>query len=142
MIVGDGVDRDYLRRIVRATDTQDSVILAGYQANPYPYMKRSRFLVNSSYTEGLPVIAMEALCLGVPIVAPIPSVGEMFGGEVCGIITENDNASLEAGIARMLTDEEFYRQAKQGAENRSAFFDGKRMVRELETLFTEVARET
>ena len=142
VIVGDGVDRDYLRRIVRATDTQDSVILAGYQANPYPYMKRSRFLVNSSYTEGLPVIAMEALCLGVPIVAPIPSVGEMFGGEVCGIITENDNASLEAGIARMLTDEEFYRQAKQGAENRSAFFDGKRMVRELETLFMEVARKT
>ena len=85
---------------------------------------------------------MEALCLGVPIVAPIPSVGEMFGGEVCGIITENDNASLESGIARMLTDDAFYRQAKQGAENRSAFFDGKRMVRELETLFTEVARET
>lgn len=141
VIVGDGVDREYLRRIVRATDTQNSVILAGYQANPYPYMKRSRFLVNSSYTEGLPVIAMEALCLGVPIVAPIPSVGEIFGGEICGLVTENDNASLEAGIARMLTDEEFYCQAKQGAENRSAFFDGKRMVKEIEDLFCEVAQQ-
>lgn len=141
VIVGDGVDREYLRRIVRATDTQNSVILAGYQANPYPYMKRSRFLVNSSYTEGLPVIAMEALCLGVPIVAPIPSVGEIFGGEICGLVTENDNASLEAGIARMLTDEEFYCQAKQGAENRSAFFDAKRMVKEIEDLFCEVAQQ-
>ena len=141
VIVGDGVDREYLRRIVRATDTQDSVILAGYQANPYPYMKRSRFLVNSSYTEGLPVIAMEALCLGVPIVAPIPSVGEIFGEEICGLVTENDNASLEAGIARMLTDEAYYRQAKQGAENRSAFFDGKRMVKEIEDLFLEVAQQ-
>lgn len=138
VIVGDGVDRDYLRRLIRATGTEGSVIMAGYQANPYPYMKHSRFLVSSSYTEGLPVIAMEALCLGVPIVSPIDSVGEVFGGEVCGLITENTNAALEAGIARMLTDETFYQQAKDGAQRRSAYFDGKRMVQGLETLFAEL----
>lgn len=138
VIVGDGMDRGYIERTIQATDTQDTVILAGYQANPYPYMKQSKFLVNSSFTEGLPVIAMEALCLGVPIVAPVPSVGEVFGGETCGLITENDNASLEAGIRKMLTDEEFYRQAKAGAEKRSAFFDGKRMVKEVEDMFLDL----
>lgn len=141
VIVGDGTDREYLERLLRALDLQDSVILAGYQSNPYPYMKRSRFLVNSSYTEGLPVIAMEALTLGIPIVAPIPSVGEAFGGESCGIITENDNASLEAGIRKMLTEEEFYRQAKEGAEKRSTFFDGTRMVKELEQMFLSLVQE-
>lgn len=141
LIVGDGVDREYMERLVRATGTEATVILAGYQANPYPYMKKSRFLVNSSYTEGLPVIATEALTLGIPIVAPVPSVGEAFGEEICGIITENDNASLEAGIRRMLTDEDFYRQAKDGAEKRSSFFDGKRMVKEMEELFLELVKE-
>lgn len=140
VIVGDGVDKEYMERLVRATGTQDSVILAGYQSNPYPYMKQSRFLVNSSYTEGLPVIAMEALTLGIPIVAPIPSIGEVFGEETCGIITENDNSSLENGIKKMLTDEAFYNQAKAGAERRSAFFDGKRMVKEIEDLFLELAK--
>lgn len=139
LIVGDGVDKEYLQRLVRATDTQDSVILAGYQSNPYPYMKKSKFLVNSSYTEGLPVIAMEALSLGVPIVATIPSVAEVFGDEVCGIITENTNAALEEGIRRMLTDDAFYAKAKQGAQARSAFFDGKHMVKEIEALFLELA---
>lgn len=141
LIVGDGADAEYLKRLVRAAGVEDSVIMAGYQANPYPYMKQSRFLVNSSYTEGLPVIAMEALSLGVPIVAPIPSIGEVFGGECCGLITENDNASLQAGIRRMLTDEGFYREAQKGAQKRSAYFDGKRMVKEIEELFIELVKK-
>lgn len=141
VLVGDGPDRDYIRRIVNALDAQDSVILAGYQSNPYPYMKQSKFLVSSSFTEGLPVIAMEALSLGTPMVAAVPSVGEVFGSEVCGLITANDNASLEKGIKKMLTDEAFYAQAKAGAQRRSEFFDGKRMVRELEDMFTELMNE-
>lgn len=139
LIVGDGPDRLRLERTIQATKTQDSVILAGYQSNPYPYMVRSKFLVSSSFTEGLPVISMEALCLGVPMVSAVPSVGEAFGDEVCGLITENDNDSLEAGIRRMLTDEAFYARAKAGAERRGAFFDGKRMVREIEDMFLELA---
>lgn len=141
VIVGDGPDREFLQRLVHAAGLESSVILAGYQSNPYPYMKRSRFLVNCSYAEGLPVIAMEALTLGVPIVAPIPSIGEIFGDQVCGIITENENASLQAAIRRMLTDDAFYAQAKAGAEKRREFFDGKRMVKELEDMFLELASE-
>ena len=139
MIVGDGPDREYLERLIRAMDLQDTVILAGYQSNPYPYMQKSKFLVISSYTEGLPVISMEALSLGVPVVSTIPSIGEVFGEETCGIVAENNNASLEEAIRRMLTDEDFYAQAKAGAMKRSAFFDGKRMVQEIEDLFLELA---
>lgn len=140
VIVGDGPDGDFLRRLIRAMGLEDTVIMAGYQPNPYPYMKHSRFLVSSSYTEGLPVIAMEALCLGVPMVTPIDSVGEVFGGETCGLITENTNPALEDAIARMLTDEVFYRQTVQGAKNRSAYFDGTRMIQEVEAMFEELAR--
>lgn len=141
VIVGDGPDRDFLRRLVNATETQDSVILAGYQSNPYPYMKQSKFLVSSSFTEGLPVISMEALCLGIPMVSAVPSIGETFGEEMCGIITENDNRSLEAGIRKMLTEEALYAEAKAGAERRSRFFDGARMVREVEDMLLKLAAE-
>jgi len=141
VIVGDGPDREFLPRLVRALEVEDSVILAGYQSNPYPYMKQSRFLVSSSFTEGLPVISMEALSLGVPMVAPVPSVGEVFGEEMCGLITENDNESLMEGIRKMLTDEELYARAKEGAQKRSAFFDGKRMTREVENMLLDVMKE-
>lgn len=141
VIVGDGEDRDFLERLVRAAGLEQSVILAGYQSNPYPYMKKSRFLVNCSLTEGMPVIAMEALTLGVPIVAPIPSIGELFGDQVCGIITENNNTDLQAAIRKMLTDDAFYAQAKAGAEKRREFLDGKRMVKELEDMFQELVQK-
>ena len=66
---------------------------------------------------------------------------EVFGDETCGLITENNMESLEAGIRKMLTDEEFYRQAKAGAERRSAYFDGKRMVKEVENMFLNLVGE-
>ena len=138
VIVGDGPDRNYLQRLVDVLEVGDSVILTGYQSNPYPYMKQSKFLVSSSFTEGLPVISMEALCLGIPIVSAVPSIGEVFGDEMCGIVTENDHRSLEAGIRKMLTDEAFYEQAKAGAVRRSSFFDGTRMVKEIEEMFLQL----
>ena len=141
VIVGDGPDREFLERLSVTLGIQDSVILAGYQSNPYPYMKAANFVVNSSLAEGLPVIAMEALCLGVPVVAPIPSVAEAFGEEGCGLITENNMESLENGIRRMLTDEDFYMSCKEAAQRRSAFFDGKRMVREIEDMFLSLVEE-
>ena len=141
VIVGDGEDGEYIRRIVNAVDAQDSVILAGYQLNPYPYMKQSKFVVCSSFTEGLPVIAMEALCLGVPLVSAVPSVQEIFGEESCGLITDNDNQSLLEGIRKMLTDEEFYQKIKNGAQHRSQYFDGQRMVREVEQIFLDMMQE-
>lgn len=138
LLVGDGMDRWLVERMIQMTGTEDTVILAGYQANPYPYMKKCRFLVNSSFTEGLPVIAMEALCLGTPIVSSVPSVGEVFGESQCGIITQNDTPSLEAGIRKMLTDEAFYRQTKENAARRSSFFVGRNMAAEVEAMFFEL----
>ena len=138
VIVGDGPDRDFLPRMARALDIQDTVVFAGYQSNPYPYMARSRFLASSSLTEGLPVIAMEALSLGIPVVSTVPSVGEAFGGEACGLITENSVSALEEGIRKMLTDDAFYGNLKTGAEKRSGYFDGKRMVKEIEDMFVSL----
>lgn len=141
LIVGDGPERAHMEHTIHATGTADTVILAGFRENPYPYMANSTFLVNSSYTEGLPVTAMEALCLGIPIVSAVPSVAEAFGAECCGLITENDNDSLEAGIRKMLTDPAFYAAAKEGAQKRGTFFDGKRMVKEIEEMFLSLMEE-
>ena len=141
LIVGDGPDYGRMENIIRITKTQDTVILAGYQANPYPYMAQSKFVVCPSYAEGLPVIAMESLCLGIPMVGAVPSVGEAFGEECCGLVTENDNDSLEEGIKKMLTDEEFYAAAKAGAQKRGEYFDGKRMVKEIEDMFLAMMQE-
>jgi len=41
----------------------------------------------------------------------------------------------------MLTDEAYYRKIKQGAEARSRFFDGQRMVADVEQIFLDMMKE-
>ena len=38
----------------------------------------------------------------------------------------------------MLTDDRFYGKLKTGAEKRSAYFDGKRMIKEIEDMFVSL----
>lgn len=135
VIVGDGPERENLMDLARSLQVESSVIFAGYSANPYPYMKRSDLLVCPSYTEGLGLVAMEALALGTPVVGAVPSIGELLGDVCCGLVTENDDASLKAGIRRMLSDQAFFQRAKAGAVERSAFFSGRQMVRAVEQEF-------
>ena len=49
---------------------------------------------------------------------------------------------LEEGIRKMLTDEAYYARLKAGAEKRSAYFDGKRMIKEIEDMFVSLVETT
>ena len=142
VIVGDGVERNKLTNLAELLGLTEYIELIGHKDNPYPYIRNSLFTVLPSFTEGLPVVAMESLCLGIPIVSTYPSAGELFGEEICGIITENDDDSLYQGMKAMLTDTEFYKKLKKGAENRSCFFKGATMVREVEKVFIELYNES
>ena len=139
LIVGDGPDRDLLRSLVSQLDVESSVTLAGYSDNPYKYMANSDFLVCSSFTEGLPVVAMEALALGVPLVSAVPSIGELFGPEVCGIVCDGSTEELERSIEKMLADRDFLQQCREGAQARSSFFDGRNMTKKIESILIDLS---
>lgn len=114
-------------------DTGDYVTLAGYVSNPYPYIKNAKFLVCSSYTEGLPVTSMESLCLGVPVVSSYSGVRELFNGEQCGIVTEsNDDERLFVAMYKMLSDHDLYMRTKDSAMKRSQAFSKEAMIQKVE----------
>lgn len=138
VIIGEGYEREAIEKEIANTKTQDSVILTGYCDNPYPYIKNSYFTVCSSYTEGLHIVSLESLCLGVPVVSAYPTVGELFGEELCGIVTENDDDSLCAGMYKMLSDKDFYETTKAAAKRRSEFFATRQMVEKVENIFKEL----
>ena len=140
VIMGDGPEMDTLREKARACHPEAPVLLLGYQSNPYPVIKNSRYLIVPSYSEGLSMTAMEAVCLGIPVVSTCPSVGDIFGDEPCGIITENSDEALYRGMARM-NDELFYREAKNAAVRRSRYLDGKAMAGRVEDEYLKTLEE-
>ncbi len=139
-IIGHGSESDEkkLKEIIAQEGVQQSVILTGYDSNPHKYVAKSKFFVCSSYTEGLSMVSAEALALGIPVVASCPSVGELFGNEQCGIISDVNDDSLMAAMEKMLTDEEFYDSCKKAAERRAPYFDMQYTISAIENVFDEL----
>jgi glycosyltransferase involved in cell wall biosynthesis len=69
VIVGDGPDRANLEKISARLGLGDSVRFAGFQAESAAWMASMDAVVLTSDHEGLPMVVLEALALGVPVVA-------------------------------------------------------------------------
>ncbi len=69
MILGEGEEREALTRLVAQLDLKSSVTLPGFSDNPWAVVARSSLFVLSSLWEGQPNALMEAVALGVPVVA-------------------------------------------------------------------------
>lgn len=68
-IIGSGSQEEQLVAQLHQSDCSESVHFLGYKENPYPYMLRADVVLSSSRAEGLPLVLVEALFLGKPIVA-------------------------------------------------------------------------
>jgi glycosyltransferase involved in cell wall biosynthesis len=69
VIIGDGELRDSLRSAAREMGIADCVLLVGGMDNPFHVLAGAALLVLSSRWEGYPNVLLEALALGVPVVA-------------------------------------------------------------------------
>ena len=69
VILGWGSDRPKLEALVSKLGLTDDVDLPDHVKNPYAYMARSAVFVLSSVWEGLPNALIEAMAIGVPVVA-------------------------------------------------------------------------
>lgn len=69
IILGEGEERSRLQQLVWDLGLVQDVDLPGFVANPYAFMSRADVYVLSSRWEGMPNALIEALALGVPVVA-------------------------------------------------------------------------
>jgi glycosyltransferase involved in cell wall biosynthesis len=121
-ILGDGDLRPQLQSAIDRNDLKNSVILAGWAdgAQVRQELRRSRALVMASFAEGLPVVLMEALALGRPVVATqIAGIPELVEPGVCGWLVPAGSAeALAAAMKAALaaTIDELARMGTAGAE--------------------------
>lgn len=69
LILGDGEQRKILENKIEIFGIEKNVFLKGFTKNPYPYMKKAKALISTSLYEGFSNVIVEALTLGVPVIA-------------------------------------------------------------------------
>lgn len=104
IVIGDGVDyKDCVAQIKRKN--LHNIHLIGFRKNPYAYLKKFDLFVCSSIWESYSIVVHEALTLGIPVVSTkCGGPEEVLQYGKYGVLTENNEASLYAAVARFLSD--------------------------------------
>jgi glycosyltransferase involved in cell wall biosynthesis len=101
-ILGEGPLEGQLKQQAAVLGVADAVSFPGFQANPWPYVKHADLFVLSSRYEGLPNSLLEALALGVPVVATDCPGGvreiQISAGQIVLVPPEAPEALAEAMI--------------------------------------------
>ncbi|MBR1472593.1 MAG: glycosyltransferase, partial [Lachnospiraceae bacterium] len=69
VLLGEGEERGKLEECVRKTGVEDHVLMPGEVRNPFPYFKHADVFALCSVYDGLPMVLIEALACGCPVVS-------------------------------------------------------------------------
>ena len=69
MILGQGIEEEYLKALISDLSLENNVIMLGYQSNPYCYLKKADIFAFPSLYEGFGNILLEAMACGLPIIS-------------------------------------------------------------------------
>ncbi len=105
IILGTGPLAEHLDQLTQDLGLVDAVELAGFQPNPYPAMAGADCFVLSSDHEGQPMVILEALVLGLPVVATDFSSSASAMPEGTGLIVPRSMDGVESGLAAFLAGE-------------------------------------
>lgn len=99
IILGDGDERDILKKMVQELGLEEKVVFVGYKSNASSYLSILDIYVNSSRTEGLPMTLLEAMRVNIPIIAPrIESLEKLLDQGLLGELFESGEHSNLADV--------------------------------------------
>ena len=138
VLVGDGADRGAVEQLARELGVYPQLHLEGYQAEIAPYYAAFDALLLTSENEGTPVVAIEALAAGRPVVATdVGGVATVVDdGETGYLAARADVDALAERVERLARDPELSREmGALGATRMRERFARERMVQDVQRLY-------
>ena len=69
LIIGEGKQKNYLKKIIKKNDLQNKITFCGFMKNPYGMIAGADCFLLPSRWEGMPNCVLESLALGTPVIA-------------------------------------------------------------------------
>lgn len=131
LILNDGPEAASLQDLTRSLGVSGSVEFAGAVAAPLPSVAHADLFCLPSRHEGLPLALLEALVLGVPVIAADSSDGvrdALDQGRVGELVPVEDVDALAAALERHLIDPTRLRERARFGPAHAETFDGQAMA--------------
>lgn len=135
-LLGIGPLEDKLKKQISEANLTDHVTMPGYEVNPYRYIRQCDLFLCSSHAEGFSTATTEALILGTPVcTVEVSGMKEMLGdNKEYGIVTENNEDALYAGIKQLLDDPNLLQHYTEQATLRGKAFSTEETVHAVEKM--------
>lgn len=106
LIIGDGPLFEQVRLRIRRLGVEAAVILAGYQPHPPDYYQVMDIFVLSSLWEGMPYAILEAMAIGLPIIATnIGGNNELVEHGINGfLVPEMNSEQIASHVIHLIAD--------------------------------------
>ncbi len=104
LFVGDGVDNIKYKNMVKDKKLEDYITFLGAKQNPYPYFCISDCFLMSSEYEGYPVVFIEALILGLPIITTDISDSREDIANKYGIVTQKSTEDIYLAMKNFIKE--------------------------------------
>jgi glycosyltransferase involved in cell wall biosynthesis len=129
-IVGEGALSDALKAQVEASGVADRVVFAGLRSDARALMGAADAVVVSSRAEGLPMVVLEALAAGTPLVATsVRGIKEVLADEENALLVAPDDATqLARALNRVLADRELASRLTAAGRNLAMHHSDQAMV--------------
>lgn len=119
-IVGTGDLEAETKQKRRELNAEECIDMLGYSSNPYKIIKSAKIMIMTSRWEGLPMCALEAMALGVPIVStPTDGLKEIVEDGKTGYLSNKDDV-LIARCVDILKNEDLYQRLHQKTLEKAA----------------------
>ena len=141
LILGDGEEKENLKKQIAENNVQESFILAGNRMNPYPYIKKADFFILPSESEAWPLVLAEALILQKPTIATdTGDVSTMLQDGKTGLLIHYDTEEMYLAIKKFLTDSEMISKFSDNLKGIENQFDNDLIFSKIENLIINLAK--
>ncbi|MTJ21039.1 glycosyltransferase [Dolichospermum sp. UHCC 0352] len=117
LMLGNGPEYDSVKFKIATLGLQDKIYVPGFVDDNKPFLKATDLLIIPSSIEGIPIILLEGLSLGVPVIASriggIPDIiTDSYNGFLCD---PNNTDNFVHTIIKIYSDENLQSQLKNNA---------------------------
>ncbi|MFQ3621055.1 MAG: glycosyltransferase [Spirochaetales bacterium] len=146
VLIGDGPNRREMETLSRSLNVQERVRFLG--KIPHQELLTSglihyaRAFVTASITENQPMTVIEAICCGLPLIAPrVPSMEELTDGNAL-FFPAGDVESLGNRILELARDEELAQKLSAASKQMISQFDGAKIAERFEQLYLQALKKS